>query len=113
MLQSSALMIRSMTGYGRGAIEGPGLKVTVQLRSVNNRFADLKLRLPDELLPGLDLSLPEQVNSRGAPGAADAGLRAGDALELPDVGLEELEVLEREPCPDQRPTRCEIGRASC
>ena len=39
-----------MTGYGRGAVETPGLKVTVQLRSVNNRFADLRLRLPDELL---------------------------------------------------------------
>jgi uncharacterized protein (TIGR00255 family) len=44
-------MIRSMTGYGHGAIEAPGLKVTAELRSVNNRFADLKLRLPDELVP--------------------------------------------------------------
>lgn len=40
-----------MTGYGQGAAEAPGLKVTVEVRSVNNRFADLKLRLPDELLP--------------------------------------------------------------
>jgi uncharacterized protein (TIGR00255 family) len=40
-----------MTGYGQGAAEAPGLKVTVELRSVNNRFADLKLRLPDELVP--------------------------------------------------------------
>jgi uncharacterized protein (TIGR00255 family) len=44
-------MIRSMTGYGQGSAEAEGLKVTVELRSVNNRFADLKLRLPDELLP--------------------------------------------------------------
>jgi uncharacterized protein (TIGR00255 family) len=44
-------MIRSMTGYGQGAAEAPGLKVTVELRSVNNRFADLKLRLPDDLVP--------------------------------------------------------------
>ena len=44
-------MIRSMTGYGQGSVEAPGLKVTVEMRSVNNRFADLKLRLPDELLP--------------------------------------------------------------
>jgi uncharacterized protein (TIGR00255 family) len=40
-----------MTGYGQGAAEAPGLKVTVALRSVNNRFADLKLRLPDDLVP--------------------------------------------------------------
>jgi uncharacterized protein (TIGR00255 family) len=44
-------MIRSMTGYGQGTAEAEGLKVTVELRSVNNRFADLKLRLPDELVP--------------------------------------------------------------
>jgi uncharacterized protein (TIGR00255 family) len=44
-------MIRSMTGYGLGTSEVDGLKVTIELRSVNNRFADLKLRLPDELLP--------------------------------------------------------------
>jgi len=44
-------MIRSMTGYGLGTAEAGGLKVTIELRSVNNRFADLKLRLPDELLP--------------------------------------------------------------
>lgn len=40
-----------MTGYGQGAAEAPGLKVTVELRSVNNRFVDLKLRLPDALSP--------------------------------------------------------------
>ena len=39
-------MIRSMTGYGEGTAELPGLRVTVGIRSVNNRFADLRLRLP-------------------------------------------------------------------
>jgi uncharacterized protein (TIGR00255 family) len=40
-------MIRSMTGYGHGAADGPGVRVVVDVRSVNNRFADLRLRLPD------------------------------------------------------------------
>jgi uncharacterized protein (TIGR00255 family) len=40
-------MIRSMTGYGHGAADGPGVRVIVDVRSVNNRFADLRLRLPD------------------------------------------------------------------
>jgi uncharacterized protein (TIGR00255 family) len=44
-------MIRSMTGYGQGTAEADGLRVSIELRSVNNRFADLKLRLPDELVP--------------------------------------------------------------
>ncbi len=42
-------MIRSMTGYGKGSAEVPGLRVTVELRSLNHRFADLRLRLPLEM----------------------------------------------------------------
>jgi len=42
-------MIRSMTGYGQGTAERSGLRVGVELRSVNNRFADLRLRLPQDL----------------------------------------------------------------
>ncbi len=36
--------MRSMTGYGRGASERGGARVTVELRAVNHRFLDLKLR---------------------------------------------------------------------
>ena len=42
-------MIRSMTGYGQGSAEIPGARITVVLRSVNNRFADVRLKLPPEL----------------------------------------------------------------
>ncbi len=38
-----------MTGFGRGAAESGPLRVEVQARSVNNRFADVRLRLPEEL----------------------------------------------------------------
>jgi uncharacterized protein (TIGR00255 family) len=38
-----------MTGYGQGASEAAGLRLTVQLRSVNNRFTDLRFRIPGEL----------------------------------------------------------------
>ncbi len=42
------LVIRSMTGFGQATAESPGARVTVELRSVNHRFADLRLRLPPE-----------------------------------------------------------------
>lgn len=42
-------MIRSMTGYGKGSVELGRLRITVELKSLNNRFADLRLRLPGEL----------------------------------------------------------------
>jgi uncharacterized protein (TIGR00255 family) len=44
-------MIESMTGYGQGEIERDGVKVTVEVRSVNNRFLDLQIRMPKFLHP--------------------------------------------------------------
>jgi uncharacterized protein (TIGR00255 family) len=36
--------MRSMTGYGRGVAEHGELRVTVEIRAVNHRFLDIKLR---------------------------------------------------------------------
>ena len=33
-------MVKSMTGYGRGEENFDGFQVTVELRSVNNRYLD-------------------------------------------------------------------------
>jgi uncharacterized protein (TIGR00255 family) len=63
-----------MTGYGRGAAEAPGLKVSVELRSVNNRFADLKLRLPDDLVP-VEQELRRKVLSTVKRGRVDVDVR--------------------------------------
>ncbi len=41
--------IRSMTGFGRGLAERAGLRVEAELKGVNHRFLDLKMRLPAEL----------------------------------------------------------------
>lgn len=39
-------MIRSMTGYGRGEATRNGRKITVEVRSVNNRYLDCGVKLP-------------------------------------------------------------------
>lgn len=36
--------VRSMTGYGRGTAERGGRRVTIEIRSVNHRFLDVKVR---------------------------------------------------------------------
>ena len=43
-------MIKSMTGYGsaKGSVEG--LNITVELKSVNNRYLDASVRLPRSFL---------------------------------------------------------------
>jgi uncharacterized protein (TIGR00255 family) len=42
-------MILSMTGFASESAEWPSLALTVELRSVNHRYLDLALRIPDEL----------------------------------------------------------------
>jgi len=42
-------MILSMTGFAAVAAELPGLSVAVELRSVNHRYLDVTVKLPDEL----------------------------------------------------------------
>jgi uncharacterized protein (TIGR00255 family) len=42
-------MILSMTGFAAVAAELPGASLAVELRSVNHRYLDLTLKLPDEL----------------------------------------------------------------
>ena len=42
-------MILSMTGFAAVAAELPGVSLAVELRSVNHRYLDVTLRLPDEL----------------------------------------------------------------
>jgi len=42
-------MIISMTGFAAAAAELPGASLAVELRSVNHRFLDVSLRLPDEV----------------------------------------------------------------
>jgi len=63
-----------MTGYGQGASEAPGLKVTVEVRSVNNRYADVKLRLPDDLVP-FEPDLRRKVLATVKRGRVDVDLR--------------------------------------
>ena len=38
--------MHSMTGYGRMSLERDGRQITVEMRSVNNRFLDLSFRMP-------------------------------------------------------------------
>jgi uncharacterized protein (TIGR00255 family) len=39
-------MMRSMTGFGRGLVERDGVRVTAEIRALNQRFFELKLNLP-------------------------------------------------------------------
>jgi uncharacterized protein (TIGR00255 family) len=64
-------MIKSMTGFGRGTVDGEGVKVTVELRSVNNRHLDAHVRLSQEYAD-LELPIKKQIQAALKRGRVDA-----------------------------------------
>jgi uncharacterized protein (TIGR00255 family) len=62
--------MKSMTGYGRGSIVSDDFSVSVDLKTVNNRFLDIHLRLSSEL-SSLETGIKRQISSRLARGRVD------------------------------------------
>ncbi|HTH45889.1 MAG TPA: YicC/YloC family endoribonuclease [Candidatus Limnocylindria bacterium] len=62
--------MRSMTGYGRGEHSEAGTKVTVELKAVNRKQAEVVLRLPREL-EALETRVREEVNRVVARGRVE------------------------------------------
>ncbi|MCI0336743.1 MAG: YicC family protein [Acidobacteria bacterium] len=63
-------MLRSMTGYGKGAASSEKFTVTVDMRSVNNRNLDIHWRAPQDLAP-LEISLKKQIQAAISRGRVD------------------------------------------
>jgi len=62
-----------MTGFGRGASSGESYAASVELKTVNNRFLDVHLRLASEL-QSLEAVLKRQISSRLSRGRVDVTL---------------------------------------
>jgi len=79
-----------MTGYGRGTCEVAGRRLVVEVRSVNHRFLELKLRMPwsDAALEAHVTAAIRARLSRGAVtvNVRDEGGGGGQAVRA-DVGL--------------------------
>ena len=80
-------MILSMTGFAAVAADLPGVSLTVDLRSVNHRYLDLSIRLPDELR-GLESALRERLNSELKRGKVECRI----SLNRPSAGAAALAV---------------------
>ena len=62
--------MKSMTGYGRASFVGEDFSVAVDLKTVNNRFLDVHLRLSAEI-SALEASVKRRVNTRLSRGRVD------------------------------------------
>ncbi len=59
-----------MTGFGRGAVSEENFVVSVEIKTVNNRFLDLSLRLASEL-QSLEANLKRLISSRLSRGRVE------------------------------------------
>jgi uncharacterized protein (TIGR00255 family) len=62
--------MKSMTGFGRGAVTEENFAVSVEIKTVNNRFLDLNLRLANEL-QSLEANLKRLIQNRLSRGRID------------------------------------------
>jgi len=65
--------MKSMTGFGRGAASGDGFALAVEIKTVNNRFLDIHLRLGQEL-SAIELDIRKRVSARLSRGRVDINI---------------------------------------
>lgn len=73
-------MMHSMTGFGRGESLTPGRRVTVEIRSVNNRYCDIQIRMP-YAMNSLEAQVRQAVAGRMARGKIDVFIKLEDTRE--------------------------------
>ena len=70
-------MLKSMTGYGRAESSKGALEFSVEIRSGNNRFREIILRLPQSLQPSED-RIRSMVSSRIRRGRIEVSIQIKD-----------------------------------
>ena len=73
--------MKSMTGFGRGAVSGENFAVSVEIKTVNNRFLDLNLRLANELQT-LEAKLKNLIQNRLSRGRVDVFINYEQSREI-------------------------------
>ncbi len=80
-------MLKSMTGYGRGEYIKDGICIVVELRSLNNRYRDIVLRIPSNF-QWLDVNIRSFVSNRIKRGRVEVSIKMTNTGEIPEYDLE-------------------------
>ncbi len=72
-------MIRSMTGFGAGHGAAGGEELDVEVRSVNHKYCEVKVRLPRELA-ALEIEVTKAVKERLARGGVEVAVRRASSV---------------------------------
>ena len=87
-------MINSMTGFGSSEVEGEGVRIRVELRSVNSRFCDIQMRRPPNLQE-FEAAIRERLQSRIARGKITATIDWEEELDGGKLPQLDEEVVRR------------------
>jgi uncharacterized protein (TIGR00255 family) len=67
-------MIKSMTGYGRVETTGQGRNIVVEVKSVNHRFLEISLRMPQAFFP-LEIEFKKKIGEKVKRGRIEIFIR--------------------------------------
>lgn len=73
--------MNSMTGFGRGSVNGDGFEVSVEMKTVNNRFLDVVLKLGGELQT-LEAPMKKLISNRLSRGRVDVNIQYDRTQEI-------------------------------
>lgn len=71
-------MIRSMTGFGRATAEAAGVTLSIELKTVNNRYLKVSQRLP-ESLSAQEMAVEKRLKKHIARGSVSLNVRVGSS----------------------------------
>ena len=80
-------MIHSMTGFGRGQSTSDGIAVHAEIKSVNSRYLDISLRIPQEIREK-ELALKERIQEKISRGNVNITINIDKA----DTGRPEVAI---------------------
>lgn len=73
-----------MTGFGHSDLQTPSAHITAELKSVNNRYLKLTLRLPDAIAR-FEAEIERVIRSRIARGSVQGSLRVHFSQDNPTI----------------------------
>jgi uncharacterized protein (TIGR00255 family) len=94
-------MIKSMTGYGRAETKEQGRNIIAEAKSVNHRFLEISLRMPQALFP-LEMEFKKKIGEKIKRGRIEIFIRleaentnAGEAILNLDIARNYFDALQR------------------
>ena len=86
--------ITSMTGFGSGKAESEGLRLGVELRSVNSRYLDIQVRCPSQLQP-FESVIRERIQKQIGRGKISVNISCNEGAQSPALPTLDEEVAGR------------------